>query len=102
VAHVDPGRSQSYPVKLKGLIGAGEPLNPEVIQQIRNAWNIIVRDGFGQTESSVLIANTPGQPVKVGSMGRPLPGFRVALLDPTTSRRKKARSRSHWPRVRRD
>jgi acetyl-CoA synthetase len=73
---------KSYPVKLKGLIGAGEPLNPEVIQQIRNAWNITVRDGFGQTESSVLIANTPGQPVKVGSMGRPLPGFRVALLDP--------------------
>jgi acetyl-CoA synthetase len=73
---------KSYPVKLKGLIGAGEPLNPEVIQQIRNAWNITVRDGFGQTESSVLIANTPGQPVKVGSMGRPLPGFRVVLLDP--------------------
>jgi acetyl-CoA synthetase len=71
----------SYPVKLKGLVGAGEPLNPEVIEQVRRAWNITIRDGFGQTESSVLIANTPGQPVKVGSMGRPLPGFKVALLD---------------------
>jgi len=71
----------SYPVKLRGLVGAGEPLNPEVIEQVRRAWNITIRDGFGQTESSVLIANTPGQPVKVGSMGRPLPGFKVALLD---------------------
>jgi acetyl-CoA synthetase len=72
---------KAYPVKLKGLIGAGEPLNPEVIEQVQRAWNITIRDGFGQTESSVMIANTPGQKVKVGSMGRPLPGFRVALLD---------------------
>jgi acetyl-CoA synthetase len=49
---------------------------------VRKAWNITIRDGFGQTEGSVMIANTPGQKVKVGSMGRPLPGFRVALLDP--------------------
>ena len=73
---------KSYPVKLKGLIGAGEPLNPEVIEQVQNAWNITIRDGFGQTETSVLIANTPGQQVKVGSTGRPLPGFKVVLLDP--------------------
>ena len=73
---------ETYPVKLKGLIGAGEPLNPEVIERVRKAWNITIRDGFGQTEGSVMIANTPGQKVKVGSMGRPLPGFRVALLDP--------------------
>lgn len=73
---------KSYPVKLKGLIGAGEPLNPEVIEQVEKAWNIQIRDGFGQTETSVQIANTPGQKIKVGSMGRPLPGFKVALLDP--------------------
>jgi acetyl-CoA synthetase len=72
----------SYPVRLRTLVGAGEPLNPEVIEQVRRAWNITIRDGFGQTESSVLIANTPGQPVKSGSMGQPLPGFEVALLDP--------------------
>ena len=71
----------SYPVKLKGLIGAGEPLNPEVIERVQRAWNITMRDGFGQTETSVVIANTPGQPVKPGSMGRPLPGFKVRLLD---------------------
>ena len=73
---------KSYPVKLKGLIGAGEPLNPEVIERVEKAWNMTIRDGFGQTETSVLIANTPGQKVKAGSMGRPLPGFNVVLLDP--------------------
>jgi acyl-coenzyme A synthetase/AMP-(fatty) acid ligase len=72
---------KSYPVKLKGLVGAGEPLNPEVIEQVQKAWNVTIRDGLGQTETSVMIANTPGQTVKVGSMGRPLPGFKVALLD---------------------
>jgi acetyl-CoA synthetase len=71
-----------YPVKLKGLVGAGEPLNPEVIEQVQRAWGITIRDGFGQTETSVVIANTPGQKVKVGSMGRPLPGFHLTLLDP--------------------
>lgn len=68
------------------VVGAGEPLNPEVIEQVRRAWGVTIRDGFGQTESSVQIANTPGQPVKPGSMGRALPGFTVALLDPITGR----------------
>jgi acetyl-CoA synthetase len=52
-----------------------------VIEQVRRAWNITIRDGFGQTETAALIANSPGQPVRAGSMGRPLPGFKVALLD---------------------
>ncbi|TNC25375.1 AMP-binding protein [Amycolatopsis alkalitolerans] len=69
------------------VVGAGEPLNPEVIDQVAKAWGVTIRDGFGQTESSVQIANTPGQPVKSGSMGRPLPGFTVALLDPVTGER---------------
>lgn len=66
---------------IRELIGAGEPLNPEVIEQIRSAWGITVRDGFGQTETSAQIGNSPGQPVKAGSMGRPLPGYRVVLVD---------------------
>ncbi|GAA0455567.1 acetyl-CoA synthetase [Paractinoplanes deccanensis] len=66
------------------VVGAGEPLNPEVIDQVRKAWGVTIRDGFGQTETSVQIANTPGQPVKPGSMGRPVPGFRIELIDPTT------------------
>ncbi|PWW52233.1 AMP-binding protein [Actinokineospora spheciospongiae] len=66
------------------VVGAGEPLNPEVIEQVSRAWGVTIRDGFGQTETSVQVANTPGQPVKAGSMGRPLPGFRIALVDPAT------------------
>jgi acetyl-CoA synthetase len=66
------------------VVGAGEPLNPEVIEQVRKAWGVTIRDGFGQTETSVLVANTPGQTVKPGSMGRALPGFTVALVDPVT------------------
>jgi acetyl-CoA synthetase len=66
------------------VVGAGEPLNPEVIEQVRKAWGVTVRDGFGQTETSVLVANTPSQVVKPGSMGRALPGFTVALVDPVT------------------
>jgi acetyl-CoA synthetase len=63
------------------VVGAGEPLNPEVIEQVSKAWNVTIRDGFGQTETSVLVANTPSQPVKPGSMGRALPGFGIALVD---------------------
>jgi acetyl-CoA synthetase len=66
---------------LRELCGAGEPLNPEVIEQIRRAWGITIRDGFGQTETTAQIGNTPGQVVKPGSMGRPLPGYQVRLLD---------------------
>ena len=71
----------SVKTKLRELIGAGEPLNPEVIEQVKNAWGITIRDGFGQTETTAEIGNTPGQLLKPGSMGRPLPGFRIALLD---------------------
>ncbi|MEV4050498.1 AMP-binding protein [Amycolatopsis sp. NPDC049688] len=69
------------------VVGAGEPLNPEVIDQVEKAWGVTIRDGFGQTESSVQIANTPGQEVVPGSMGRPLPGFVVALVDPVSGER---------------
>ena len=65
-------------------VGAGEPLNPEVIEQVRRGWGVTVRDGFGQTEMTLAIGNSPGQDVRVGSMGRPMPGYRVALLDPVT------------------
>src|SRR5512139_4319651 len=66
------------------VVGAGEPLNPEVIEQVRRAWGVTIRDGFGQTETAVQVSNSPGQPLKTGSMGRPSPGFRVELLDPVT------------------
>lgn len=66
------------------LVGAGEPLNPEVIDRVRAAWGGTIRDGFGQTEMTACVGNSPGQVVKVGSMGRPLPGYPVVLLDPAT------------------
>ncbi|MGA4838839.1 AMP-binding protein [Streptomyces sp. G45] len=66
------------------VVAAGEPLNPEVIEQVRRDWGVTIRDGFGQTETAVQVANTPGQPLKPGSMGRPTPGFAVELLDPVT------------------
>ena len=66
---------------LRELVGAGEPLNPEVIEQVERAWGIRIRDGFGQTETTAQIGNPPGQLVKPGAMGRPLPGYRIALLD---------------------
>jgi acetyl-CoA synthetase len=69
---------------LRECVAAGEPLNPEVIEQVRKAWGITVRDGFGQTETTAQVGNTPGQQVRPGSMGRPLPGYEVALVDPVT------------------
>jgi acyl-coenzyme A synthetase/AMP-(fatty) acid ligase len=67
---------------LRECVAAGEPLNPEVIDQVRRAWEITVRDGYGQTETTAQVGNTPGQPLRPGSMGRPLPGYTVALVDP--------------------
>ena len=72
----------SWKVKLREAASAGEPLNPEVIEQVREAWGLTIRDGYGQTETTAQVGNPPGQTLKIGSMGRPLPGYRVRLLDP--------------------
>jgi acetyl-CoA synthetase len=72
---------REWRVSLREAVSAGEPLNPEVITRVRDAWGIIIRDGFGQTETTALVGNPPGQAVKPGSMGRPLPGCPVVLLD---------------------
>ncbi len=69
------------PAALRECASAGEPLNPEVIERVRAAWDLTIRDGFGQTETTALVGNSPGQKVVLGSMGRPLPGYRIALLD---------------------
>lgn len=66
---------------LRELVGAGEPLNPEVIERVQKGWGLTIRDGYGQTETTAQIGNPPGQVMKSGSMGRPLPGYRVALVD---------------------
>ena len=71
----------AWPVTVREAVAAGEPLNPEVIERVRAAWGITIRDGYGQTETTAIVGNSPGQPVTPGSMGRPLPGYRVTLLD---------------------
>ena len=70
-----------YKVSLRELAGAGEPLNPEVIDQVKAAWGLTIRDGYGQTETTAQVGNSPGQSVKIGSMGRPLPGYKVTVND---------------------
>ena len=74
-------RLADYKVSIREVCGAGEPLNPEVIDQVKAAWGLTIRDGYGQTETTALAGNSPGQPVKIGSMGRPLPGYTVRVAD---------------------
>ena len=85
VADADPGRPRlACRPQLREVVGAGEPLNPEIIERVKQAWGLTLRDGYGQTETTAQIGNTPGQPLKPGSMGRPLPGYEVVLVDPAT------------------
>ena len=65
-------------------LGAGEPLNPEVIARVEKDWGVTIRDGYGQTETTALVCNSPGQAVRPGSMGRPCPGVDIVLVDPET------------------
>ncbi len=69
------------PWTLREVVAAGEPLNPEVIAQVRRHWGLTIRDGYGQTETTAMVANTPGAAVVPGSMGLPLPGVPVVLVD---------------------
>src|SRR3954451_8569011 len=67
--------------QLREVVGAGEPLNPEIIERVQKAWGLSLRDGYGQTETTAQIGNTPGQRLKPGSMGRTLPGYGVVVVD---------------------
>lgn len=67
--------------RMRECVSAGEPLNPEVIRAWRDATGLTIRDGYGQTESILLIANYPGVPVRPGSMGLPMPGYRIEVID---------------------
>lgn len=69
------------PKALRHCVGAGEPLNPEVIKIWEQATGMTIRDGYGQTETVLLCANFPPLPVKPGSMGKPSPGFEVSIID---------------------
>ena len=73
---------KQWKVSVREANSAGEPLNPEVIEQVARAWGVSLRDSYGQTETTMMVGNAIGQRVVAGSMGRPLPGYRVVLLDP--------------------
>jgi acetyl-CoA synthetase len=72
---------EDWRTNLRELNSAGEPLNPEVIDRVRRAWGLTLRDSYGQTETTMMIGNAVGQRVVAGSMGRPLPGYRIVLID---------------------
>jgi acetyl-CoA synthetase len=101
----DPG--SQYEVDLRICCSAGEPLNPEVISWFESQFGIKVFDYYGLTESYPICGNFPTVDIRPGSMGRPLPGWEMALLDPATEERVpdgeageiclKARSNPHYP-----
>jgi acyl-coenzyme A synthetase/AMP-(fatty) acid ligase len=73
---------QSHPPKaLRHCVGAGEPLNPEVIRLWEEKTGLTIRDGYGQTETVLLCGNFPPLTVKPGSMGKPSPGFEISVID---------------------
>ncbi|MEV5501996.1 AMP-binding protein [Nonomuraea fuscirosea] len=74
----------AWKLPLRTAVAAGEPLNPEIIDQVAKAWGLTIRDGYGQTETTAQIGNAPDEPVRPGSMGRPLPGYQVVLIDPVS------------------
>jgi acetyl-CoA synthetase len=72
---------KSWKTSLREVCSAGEPLNPEIIEHVQKVWGLIVREAYGQTETTVQIACFPGETVKPGSMGQEAPGYRIRLLD---------------------
>ena len=68
-------------VNLREISSSGEPLNPEVIEQVARAWGLTLRDSMGQTETTMMVGNPAGQNIVVGAMGRPMPGYRITLID---------------------
>jgi acetyl-CoA synthetase len=69
------------PARLREVLSGGEPLNPEVIDHVQRVWGLVLRDVYGQTETTLTVGNPPGQAIVPGSMGRPMPGYGVKLLD---------------------
>jgi acetyl-CoA synthetase len=95
-----------YPQKFRRVCSAGEPLNPEAIRWFRDQYGVTVLDYYGLTESYPLVANYPWMPVREGSMGRPMPGWDVQILDederPVAQGERgeiclRARSNPHYP-----
>lgn len=79
--HADMGQLPTPP---RNAVSAGEPLNLSTLEKVRAAWGVTIRDGYGQTETTLQIATTPGLDVPAGALGKPLPGFNVELVDEVT------------------
>ena len=101
-----PDAGERYPQKFRIVCSAGEPLNPEAIRWFREQYGVTVLDYYGLTESYPLVANYPFMEVREGSMGKPMPGWDVAILDedekplPQGERGEiclRARSNPHYP-----
>jgi len=71
----------AYHTVLREVLSAGEPCNPEIIEHVQRVWNLTIREGYGQTETTLQIGCFPGGVVKPGSMGLESPGFKIRLLD---------------------
>jgi len=71
----------AFKTNLREVVSAGEPLNPEIITNVQQAWGLTIREGYGQTETTALVGCPPGEPVKAGSMGKTLPGYQTLILD---------------------
>ncbi|MFB6470999.1 MAG: acyl-CoA synthetase [Vulcanisaeta sp. AZ3] len=67
--------------RIKSFVSAGEPLNPEVIERVYKTTGKHIRDGYGQTETTLMVGNFPGMKIKPGSMGKPAPGYDIVLVD---------------------
>ena len=89
--------------RVRHMVSAGEPLNPEVIKAFRDAFGLTIHDGYGQTENTLLVGNFPGAEIRPGSMGLPSPGHEIAVIDEDgsvrrrTARRATSRSRGRPP-----
>ncbi len=70
-----------YKFNLKEVVSAGEPLIPEVVEKVENALGVEIREGYGQTESTCMVANFPGEPRKELSFGKVAPGYHLEILD---------------------
>jgi acyl-coenzyme A synthetase/AMP-(fatty) acid ligase len=67
--------------RVRHLVSAGEPLNPEVIKVFEEAFSLTIHDGYGQTENTLLVGNFPGMQIRPGSMGLSSPGHEVGVID---------------------
>ncbi len=71
----------AYTLSIRQCVAAGEPLNPEIIERWKQGTGLVVRDGYGQTESSLLAGNMPGSIIKYGSMGKPTFLYDIVIAD---------------------